>query len=276
MERNIAVRNKQLSCTLDGNPQNPPIIMIHDCASHRDVWKQTISALKTKYYCIAMDLLGFGASDKPDDGDYSLSAQGQRILIIADQLGIQKFSIIGHSMGGQIGYYLAAVLAPQRVEKLVSVNGMVTGRFSEHIEKSFIPAASRRRKWPWLSGMDLTLIKIRPYAKFIFKNWFFDINNYPFDAWEVDRFAAFNPASAISTDETYKAIRALDLSQHLRKIKAQTLIIAGKQDQTVPVDESLLAQTLIPNNDLALIEKCGHYPMYEKTGNYLKALALIF
>ena len=276
MDKNVTIKNKQLSCTLEGDPKNPLVLMIHDCASHREVWHGTISALKEKYYCVAVDLLGFGASDKPEGGDYSLSAQGQRIVMIADQLGFQKFSLIGHSMGGQIAYYIAAVLAPQRVEKLVVVNGIVRGRLSEHLEKVIIPAAGQGRKWPWLYKVGLALIKFPPYAKYVFNSWFFDINNYPFNTWEVDRLAAFNPACSVSTDESFKAIRALDLSQHLRKIKAHSLIIAGKQDGTVPLDQALLAQTLIPNNDLALIEKCGHFPMYEKTGNYLKALALIF
>ncbi len=276
MEKNFIIKNKQLACTLDGDPKNPPIIMIHDCASHRGVWRQTIASLKAKYYCVAVDLLGFGASDKPDGGDYSLSAQGQRVLMLADQLGFQNFSLIGHSMGGQIALYIAAVIAPQRVSKLVSVNGVITGKVSSQIEKVTIPVVSIARKWLWLYKLGNTLIKFHPYAKLAFKHWFYDINKYPFDAWEADRLAAYNSACAVSTDESFKAIRALDLTQYLRKVKAQTLIIFGKQDGTVSLDQALLAQTLIPNNDLALIEKCGHYPMYEKTGNYLKALMLIF
>jgi len=75
-------------------------------------------------------------------------------------------------------------------------------------------------------------------------------------------------------DESVKAIQSLDLTQHLRKIKCPTLIIAGKQSEIIPIDQALLAQTLIPNNDLAIIEKCGHFPMIEKTANYLKAIGL--
>ena len=276
MEKNFSIKNKQITCTLEGDPDNPPIIMIHDFTSHRGVWRQTIAALSQKYYCVAVDLLGFGASDKPESGDYSLSAQANRILMLADQLGFKKFSLIGHSMGGQIACYVASVTAPQRVEKLVSVNGIMTGRLSAQIEKVTIPVVSKARTWTWLYKLGGTFVNFRPYANYAFKQWFYDFKNYPFKAWEVDRLAAYNPACAISSDESFKAIRALDLTPQLRKIRAKTLIIAGKQDGTVPLDQALLAQTLIPNNDLALIEKCGHYPMYEKTGNYLKALALIF
>ena len=249
--------------------------MIHDWASHRGVWQQTISTLKPKYYCIAVDLLGFGASDKPDDGDYSLSSQAQLILTLAGKLGFQKFSLIGHSMGGQIALLLSASFAPQRIEKLVLVNCLVTGKFSQNIESSLPRTVGIFRKMPWLYNICTSLINIPFLAKIIFKPWFYNVDNYPFDAWEIDRLAACNPACYISLDASFKAINAVDLTQQLRKIKTQTLIICGKQDGMVPQDQNLLAQTLIPNNDLALIEKCGHFPMYEKTGNYLKALALI-
>jgi len=276
MDKNFTIKGKQLACTLAGNPQNPPIIMIHGWGSHRGVWRQTIAALEGKYYCVAVDLLGFGASDKSEGSDYSLSAQGLRIVMLADQLGFKTFSLLGHSMGGQIAMYIAAVLAPKRVEKLVSVGGVVTGKLSDAVEKTSVPFVSNARKMPWLYGLARSLIKSRPVARIVFKSWFFNMNNIPFEAWEDDRLAAFNPACAVSSDETGKAIHALDLTQHLRKIQARTLLIWGKQDEVVPQDQALLAQTLIPNNDLALIEKCGHFPMYERKGPYFKALALIF
>ena len=276
MDKNFTIKGKQLACTLAGDPQNPPIIMLHGWASYRGVWQQTIAALEGKYYCVAVDLLGFGASDKSDGSDYSLSAQAQRILMLADQLGFKTFSLLGHSMGGQIAMYIAAVLAPRRVEKLVSVGSVVTGKLSDAVEKTSVPFFRNARKMPWLYGMANSLIKYRPLAKSVFKSWFFKMDSIPFDAWEADRLAAFNPACAVSSDETGKAIHALDLTQHLRKIQAETLLIYGKQDGVVPDDQALLAQTLIPNNNLALIEKCGHFPMYERKSQYLKALALIF
>jgi len=276
VDNNFTIKGNQLTCTLEGDPKNPPIIFIHGWMSHRGVWRQTLPILQKKYYCIAVDLLGFGSSGKPEGGDYSLSAQGHRILTLADQLGIKNFSLVGHSMGGQIALYIAAVLAPQRVGKLVSVAGVVTGNLANRVEKVTIPLVESGRKWPWLYMIAKSMINFRPFTNYAFRSWFYDMNSIPFVNWEVDRRAALNQAGAVSSDESVKAIHALDLTQHLRKITAKTLLISGKQDGTVPLDQALLAQTLIPDNDLALIEKCGHFPMYEKTGHYLKALGLIF
>ena len=66
------------------------------------------------------------------------------------------------------------------------------------------------------------------------------------------------------------------MSKYVHKVRAQALIISGEEDGTVPVDQAYLAQAGIPNNQLAIIKKCGHFPMYEKPNQYLKALGLIF
>jgi pimeloyl-ACP methyl ester carboxylesterase len=276
MDKNFTIKGRQLVCTLEGDPKNPAILMLHGWMSHRGVWNRTIAALQDKYYCVAIDLLGFGASDKPDGADYSLSAQGQRVVLLSEQLGLKTFSLIGHSMGGQIAMHIAAVLAPRRVEKLVTVGGVVTGKLSDSVEGTSVPFYRYARQWPWLYGLAGTLLKFDPLINQIFKPWFYNPKNMPLPVWRIDREAAFNRACAFSADEAAKAIHALDLTQSLRKIQAETLIIYGKQDGVVPEDQPLLAQTLIPNNNLALIEKCGHFPMYERTGAYLKALGLIF
>jgi abhydrolase domain-containing protein 6 len=276
MDKIIKIKGQQVIVSLDGDPNNPPIFLIHGWGSHRGVWRQTVPVLQQKYYCVSVDLLGFGGSDKPDDVDYSIAMQGARIVYIADTLGFKHFSLLGHSMGGQIAFYIASMLAPERVDNLVSVGGVVTGQLSERAQKVNIRLAHLARQWRFLYSLGRNLINFRPYANWIFRVWFFDMNNPPFESWEVDRLAALNPLCAVSLDEAAKAIAAVDTSKYLHKIKARTLLIHGKQDGAVPVEQAELAQTIIPNNDLALIEKCGHFPMYEKPKNYLKALALIF
>ena len=98
----------------------------------------------------------------------------------------------------------------------------------------------------------------------------------PFEAWKADRLVVCNPLGAIPNDEAGKSIRATSLIKYLHKIKGPTLLIHGEEDATVPVEQATLARDVIPNNNLALFKKCGHYPMYEKPNQYLKALALIF
>lgn len=276
MDEIYKIEGHQLITSISSDPNNPPIFLIHGWISHRGVWQQTMRALESKYYCIAPDLLGFGASDKPAGADYSLPAQAQRILKLADQLGFSHFSLIGHSMGAQIAMYIAAILAPQRVDKLLSIGGVYTGQLSNKVEKTNIPLIGLARKVPALYSMARSLVDFGPFVNLAFGGWFYDMNSLPLEAWKADRIIACNPAGAVPNDEAGKSIHATSMIKYLHKIKGPTLLIHGEEDGTVPVEQATLARDVIPNNNLALFKKCGHYPMYEKPNQYLKALALIF
>ena len=113
-----------------GNPSNPPIILIHGWTSFTGVWETTVPLLKSDFYLVMPDLLGHGLSDKPHDADYSIEAQARRVLALADMLGLSDFALIGHSMGGQTALTIAARLAPERITRLVSVSGVVSGALS--------------------------------------------------------------------------------------------------------------------------------------------------
>ena len=276
MDKVFKIEGHQMLVTLSGNPANPPIFLIHGWMSHRGVWGSTIRALEEKYYCITPDLLGHGASDKPANADYSLEAHAQRIFKLADQLGFSRFSIIGHSMGGQIALYIACNLAPQRVDKLISVAGVITGRLSDRVEKMNMKLIIFGRKWPASYDLWRSLANFGPLMNWAFRPWFYDMKSMPLKTWETDRMVVFNRACAISYDEARKSIRATNLVKYLHKIKGPVLLIHGENDGVVPLEQATLAQDIIPNNELALIKKCGHFPMYEKPAQYLKALALIF
>lgn len=276
MDKVFRLEGNQILTTLAGNPDNPPLFLIHGWASHRGIWESTIRALESKYYCIAPDLLGHGASDKPANADYSLDAQCNRIFKLADQLGYSRFSIMGHSMGGQIALYIACSLAPQRVEKVATVGGLVTGQLAERVEKSNVKLFQIARKIPALYDISRSLINFGPFVNWSFSSWFYDMKSMPLETWESFRMAATNRACAISYDETYKSFHKTNLVKYLHKIKGPVLIIHGENDGVVPVEQAMLAQDTIPNHQLALFKKCGHFPMFEKPGHYLKALGMLF
>src|SRR6187549_3296243 len=106
MRQQLAPEIKQAVSTTDGvvtyqtmgDPANPPLMFIHGWLSHGGIWTDTMTALAGAFYCVAVDLLGHGDSDKPGCGDYSISAQAGRVLAVADALEFEQFGVIGHSM----------------------------------------------------------------------------------------------------------------------------------------------------------------------------------
>lgn len=276
MDKVFRLEGNQILVTLAGDPANPPIFLIHGWALQRGIWESTIRALQDRYYCIAPDLLGHGASDKPANADYSLEAQANRIFKLADQLGYSRFSMIGHSMGGQLALYIACNLGSQRVDKVVSIGGVVTGKLSDSVEKLNVRMVQIGRKVVAVYDISRSLINFAPFVNWAFRSWFYDVKSLPRELWQAERMSVTNRACYISYDETWKSLRTVNLVKYLHKIKGPVLLIHGENDGVVPVEQAMLAQDTIPNHQLALIKKCGHFPMYEKPSHYLKALAMMF
>jgi pimeloyl-ACP methyl ester carboxylesterase len=98
----------------------PPIVMIHGFGGQTYSFRYQLAEFARDHRCVAVDLKGFGYSERPDAGDYSLDEQARLVLRAMDGLGIERAVLIGHSMGGEV-VARAAVMAPERVEKLVFV-----------------------------------------------------------------------------------------------------------------------------------------------------------
>jgi pimeloyl-ACP methyl ester carboxylesterase len=240
--------------------------------SHQGVWQRTIETLKEHYYCIAVDLPGFGESDKPADGDYSIPAQAKRISKITETLKLDYFVLVGHSMGGQIGLYLASTLVPQRLTRLVSVSGVVTGILSRRARGLNRLLVDVGVKIPWVYNVIRLLCNCPRFSYWAFAVWFRDPASLPFTSWEMDRKMALRPDTAIPVYQAWKSLEGLDLTASLPDIAIPVLAIHGRQDGTVPVSDAQLVKEHVPGARLVQIEQCGHFPMYEKFEDYSGAL----
>jgi pimeloyl-ACP methyl ester carboxylesterase len=76
-----------------------------------------------------------------------------------------------------------------------------------------------------------------------------------------------------SNSEALKAIYSLDLTEHLSEITCPTLAIFGRQDAIVPVTDGHLIEQHVADSRLVLIDRCGHFPMYEQSQQYLDAVS---
>lgn len=256
----IEIDGCQIAYTAAGSDSNPPVLLLHGITSHRGVWSRTMERLQQDFHCVAIDHLGFGDSDKPQGADYSIQKQAERALQIADRFGFQRFILIGHSMGGQIATYLASALAPQRIAKLISVSGVVTGELSARVQGT---------KWifdKW--GLPVfPLLRVlsnwKPAGCALFGHWFYQPADLPFEIWAADRYHATDIEIARPSLAAWDSLNATDLTSLLEKISMPTLVIFGAQDGTVPVAQAHLFKQRMPAAQLILIDQCGHFPMYE-------------
>ncbi len=111
MKTSFAVSEDGIQIAYDVNGSGEPIILLHGGGQTRQEWHNTgyVERLSHEFKVIAIDIRGNGESDKPmDSSDYSIGKHCQDILDVADECGIDQFSLWGFSYGGNIGRYLAA------------------------------------------------------------------------------------------------------------------------------------------------------------------------
>ena len=85
---------------------SPALVFIHYWGGSRRTWSEVIAPLSSRFRCIAVDLRGWGKSDRPVD-DYSLFAQADDVEGVVEALNVKDFVLVGHSMGGKIAQILA-------------------------------------------------------------------------------------------------------------------------------------------------------------------------
>ncbi len=104
-----------------GQPKNPPVVMLHGGSQQAHSWDFISLPLSEHYRVIALDQRGHGDSDWAPDGDYSIEAHQQDIDGFVAALGLDRFHLIGHSMGGRNSYVWAS-RNPDRLRSLVIVD----------------------------------------------------------------------------------------------------------------------------------------------------------
>jgi esterase len=111
----------QMHCVTWGAPSAPPIVMLHGLRAYGQWFEEFAEAAATDFYLIAPDQRGRGSTDWANDGRYDTDAYVADLLQLANNWPLQRFAIIGHSMGGTNAINFAA-RHPERVSALVIVD----------------------------------------------------------------------------------------------------------------------------------------------------------
>lgn len=98
-----------------------PILFVHGSAAWSFVYRDLICNLRQNYRCIALDHLGFGLSAKPASWSYRLADHGRNLAALIDHLGLQRFTLVVHDVGGPIGLSYA-LDHPERIARLLILN----------------------------------------------------------------------------------------------------------------------------------------------------------
>src|SRR5262249_30891633 len=107
--------------TIDGNPDGPPVILLHGVLASVHTWDGWVENLKDKYHIYRMDIPGFGLSAPLHSKDYTPEYAVEFFEKARQSLGLEKFHLVGNSLGGFIAWYYTTKY-PQHVEKLILID----------------------------------------------------------------------------------------------------------------------------------------------------------
>ncbi len=227
----------------------PPVVLIHGLGGHTYSFRHTVPALARHFRVIALDLKGFGYSERPKGGDYSLTEHARLVLRFMDALGIGRGSVLGHSMGGEVAMRVAAV-APERVERMV-----------------LAASVSGDRIWtlPPVPVLFQILVAIitRLFGRRLFKRMFYD----PRHATEEAREAYAAPTRIRGhADALYELAKDTRRDRRIDygKIGAPTLILWAAADRVLPRLTLRRLGQHFPRAQVVQIEKAGHLLLEER------------
>jgi pimeloyl-ACP methyl ester carboxylesterase len=245
--------------------QGPPIVLVHGFGAWSFTWRKNIKPLSKHFTVYAIDLLGFGLSDKPKDGPYSVEAQASLVAAFMRKMGLKDVTLIGNSLGGEIAL-LTASRYPDTVSSLVLIDSTGYRRTPD------IPAWAPR---PLLrAGLKVLLV-----------NRLRVINTL--------RLAYYNKRliSGDVVDGYYLPVRTHGVTEALTAMAAQlkigyakneiagidkpVLIIWGEHDEIIPLVDAYKFHAALRYSQVMVIKDSGHVPQ-EETPDTLNRLITEF
>ena len=244
-----------------GDPADPAIILIHGYTASVYVWKSTAPLLADQgFYVIAIDLLGFGYSEKPAWFDYSIQSQARMLSRFMNRLGIGKATVCGSSYGGAVAASIALDY-PERVDKLILVGAVCNDEVKNHpiLKLAAIPGIGEVIT-PFLVDSKFFL-KQRMLGTLAKANYNL-ITKERIDAIRRPLMAADGHHSLLATSRNWSADR---IEQDAHLIDHPTLIIWGEEDKVIPIKNGYTLHQEILNSRFVVLKDCGHVPPEEKT-----------
>jgi pimeloyl-ACP methyl ester carboxylesterase len=253
--RILRLRDGEIQILDRGPRDGSPIVLIHCFTCAIDWWDRMIPRLDRDHRVIAVDLRGFGGSEKPSSG-YSMEDQAAFVAEALRRLGVSGATVVGHSLGGTVATALAEGFPPL-VKRLVIIDQAP----DESYESGGLPFTA---KLIWTPVIGPALWQIMP--NFAIREGlgaaFAPGYDVP-DAFVKD-FRRTTYTSYTSDTEEGDYSNAMPLDRRIARAGVPLLAIFGAEDQIYDSRRALAAYARVPGAKTALIQGAGHSPNVEK------------
>jgi len=240
--------------------QGRPVILIHGSGPGVTAWanwRLNIGPLSRRARVLAPDMVGFGYTDAIGTVSYDLDTWVRQVVEFIDALSLGPVDLIGNSFGGAVSFAVAA-RHPELVRRLVLMGSVGT---------SFPLTPGLDAVWGYTPSIEnmKKLLDIFAYDRSLVSDELAELR-YRASIREgvQERFAKmFSPGPRQQYIEALATPEA-----ELRKLPHETLIIHGREDKVIPLENSLAVAGMIPRAQLHVYPHCGHWTQIEWAADF--------
>lgn len=238
----------------EGGKGSEALVLVHGFNSSADSWNRLAGRLGKHYHIIAPDLPGWGESTRMENGSYGYPEQVERLHQFLQLMGLKRFYLMGHSMGGCISSTYAATFSGEVIALgLIAPHGV-----TEPTPSELFQSVARGDNWlapstlPGFTRLLDNCFGKRPY-----------IPGPVLKALAAQTIQRSEKSGKIFTELQVKMTPVLE--DRLKEITAPTLIIWGDEDKVLHVSAAEVFRRGIKDSQ-ALILHSGHMPLMENAG----------
>lgn len=233
-----------------------PIVLLHCFSCSIAWWQRLIPYLDRDHRVIALDLRGFGGSEKPESG-YSMEDQAAFVAEALKRLGVHHATVVGHSLGGTVATALTEVPGDY-VGRLVIVDQAADERFATAIDfAEELTTAPVIGEALWQVVPDFA---VKEGLQVAFAPGYETPERF------VDGFDQMTYTSYASDGEESAYLGAKPLNRRIEHARIPLLAIFGAEDQIYEAEPALALYAKVPGGQTALVPGAGHSPNVEKPG----------
>lgn len=234
--------------------EGDPVLLIHGSGPGVSAWanwRPVLPVLAQDHRVIAPDVLGFGYTERPEGVTYDMATWTDHLVGLLDALGLERVAIVGNSFGGALALN-TAIHHPDRVSRLVLMGAVgVPFEITEGLDKvwGFEPS---------LANM-VELMEVFAHDKSLLTE---DLAQLRLDA--ATRPGVHEAFSAMFPAPRQRSVEAMTLPDaDIRGLTQPTLIVHGRDDEVIPLSNSMRLHELIDDSQLHVFGRCGHWVQIE-------------
>lgn len=245
-----------------------PVLFVHGLSGCWQNWLENLPHFGAGRRAIALDLPGFGTSPMPS-WEIEMPAYGRMVNDFCEQLGLEKVTLVGNSMGGFIAVEAVMAAKPDRFERLVLVSAAGILNTWNPEERATITAYLWKKFGPVVADRGRGIVS-RSRSREIALAPFFRYPNRLGAALMLEQVAG--GARCPGFGQALEALIRRDIRECLTEIELPTLIVWGLSDRVIPVAAAISYHRRLPRSRLEIFERTGHLPQLERPARFNLAL----